>query len=126
MNRDAFTYKCPHCNDILNTNDHVHFVVREHSNSYDIYLSAEVGDYNYQVKPEISFETGTELEFFCPHCNENLKCEKYPDFVSIKLVISHAVDFEVLFSRKIGEQATYIITQDGVEKYGADKEVLKL
>ena len=45
----------------------------------------------------------------------------HPDFVSIIMVDHNNMEYKVLFSRKVGEKSTYVVSNDDVvEMFGED------
>ncbi|RMG79258.1 MAG: hypothetical protein D6707_08455 [Bacteroidetes bacterium] len=115
-------YICPKCRKkLINKKKQVYFIiVNDNGNEGIIYLSPKVGDYDYSVEGDVPFKDGDLLTFLCPHCKKDLKSNKYPEYVSIKMNMNDMFDFDVLFSRKAGMKRTYVITEDEIERYGDD------
>lgn len=120
-----YDYHCPKCNQLLNAENTVVFhVEKKTGESGIIELDPKVGEYSYKCEPEMAFEQGEEIEFFCPACKTNLKSEKFPKFAELKLRVTNTIHFDMLFSRVFGDRKTYVITEDMVEKHGDSPEDL--
>ena len=120
-----YDYHCPHCSQLLNADNKVIFKIEKStSEKGTIELSPKVGEYSYKCEPNMIFENGEAMEFFCPACKVNLKSKKYPKFIALRLFVTSSVHFEMLFSRVFGDRRTYVITEDMTEKYGDNPEDL--
>ena len=120
-----YDYHCPHCNQLLNAGHAVIFKIENSSGEKGVIeLDPKVGKYSYRCEPNMICKNGEEMEFFCPACKINLKSEKFPKFVELRLSVSSSVHFEMLFSRVYGDRRTYVITEEMTEKYGDNPEDL--
>ena len=120
-----YDYHCPKCSQLLNAENTVIFRIEKISGEKGVLeLDPKVGEYTYKCEPEMSFEKGEEIEFFCPACKTNLKSEKFPKFVQLRLHVTESIHFDMLFSRVFGDRRTYVITEDMTEKYGDNPEDL--
>jgi hypothetical protein len=120
-----YDYHCPSCSQLLNSDNTVIFKIEKSSGEKGIIeLNPKVGKYSYKCEPNMVFEKGEEMDFFCPACRINLKSERFPNFVKLKLYVSKDVYFDMLFSRVFGDRRTYVITEDMTEKYGDNPEDL--
>lgn len=118
MDIKKFDFSCPHCTQTLNKDGVVILNTRRNNGDKGtIHLSATFGNYTYMHEPEIEFDTGELVDFFCPSCEENLTSEEHNNFALLKMTVDNNIDFEVIFSREAGNRKTYIITEDGIESY---------
>lgn len=116
---NKYDYFCPKCDHILSKNNQVIFTIkRSNDEKVRLYLDPKPGSYNYKCEPETQFDSGEEVEFYCPHCNQNLQSEKYSKFVQITLKVTKKVVFDVFFSRIHGDHSTYVGIEDFEEEYG--------
>ena len=73
-----YDYHCPHCNQLLNADNTVIFKIEKSTGeSGFIELNPQVGEYSYKCEPNMIFENGEEMDFFCPACRANLKSKKF-------------------------------------------------
>jgi hypothetical protein len=64
---------------------------------------------------------GETVGFFCPICHQNLVSEFNANLAKVIMIEENDSECEVLFSKVVGEQATYKIKNGIIEAFGADK-----
>ncbi|MDT8308931.1 MAG: hypothetical protein RQ866_05335, partial [Bacteroidales bacterium] len=82
-------YLCPKCDAFLRVGDSVIFYVISSQTSRKglILLHADLGNYSVTNHPNISFNKGDYVEFFCPVCHANLAASTTNNnLVRIKMV----------------------------------------
>ena len=120
-----YDYHCPKCNQLLNSEKTVVFQIKKSTGETGIIeLDPKPGEYTYKCEPDIPFEKGEEIDFYCPACKVNLQSKQYPKYIEMKLRVNSTINFEVLFSRIFDDRRTYVITEDMIEKYGDNPEDL--
>ena len=125
MRLNNYSFYCPECTIQLDTNGVIHLKTeRLNGGKGDIFLSTTFGSYEYKHDPPIQFNDHELIEFSCPNCNSLLHSALKPDFVCLLMRVEHQFDFEILFSREAGVQKTYVVTEDGIECYGKDCEIV--
>jgi hypothetical protein len=117
-----WTYFCPHCNAGLNPDKTITLVVEYKSIRTLIGLHPQPGNYKAYFPPGVEIEPQSECTFYCPVCHEDLAVATE---ISANLcAIDGLFDGEkhqVYFSRVAGEQATFVISADGMkERLGRD------
>ena len=115
-------YLCPKCKGHLNVGDHVVLTTKNNRKKKGvILLSPDVGSYSYIHHSAYGFQDGELVEFHCPICQKDLQSSSNPDFVSIIMVDHNNMEYKVMFSRKVGEKSTYVVSNDDVvEMFGED------
>ncbi len=114
-----YDYYCPKCDKMLSENSKVIFNVRRDNNEkIKMFLDPKPGSYKIHCQPETNFSLNEQVDFHCPHCEENLKSDKYSKFVEIVLKVTDNVLFDVFFSRVYGDHKTYVGIEDFEEEYG--------
>ena len=109
---------CPYCREMLSMSGKIVLNTRRAGNELGkMQLSVAVGDYGYEHIPEVEFLKGEIVDFFCPHCKEDLSSDHYENFARLLLRSDNKAELELLFSREAGKRKTYIITEDGIESY---------
>jgi hypothetical protein len=82
---------------------------------------AEPGNYRAYLPPEFKLQEGSMWDFLCPVCNRSLIAEIAPELCALDMAIQ-GVRHRMYFSRTAGEQATFVITAEGVTSHGRDAE----
>ncbi len=113
----TFKYYCPKCRVLLNKNEYVELLVfAEEDCITKIRFNPKPGAYDYTCDPPIEFDKGSKLNFHCTDCKTDLQSPQFPDFASIIMKPGEQISFEVLFDRTAGQHATYVMTEDMVER----------
>jgi hypothetical protein len=113
-----WTYSCPHCHEILNPDETVTLVAELEDRRFLAGLHPEPGNYHMHLPPDVEMPVGTRWEFSCPLCREALTTELSDDLCAIDMH-SAGDSHRVYFSRVAGEQATFVVTAEGLLKdYG--------
>ncbi len=114
-----YDYYCPSCNKMLSTTEQVVFdIIRYNKEKAKLFLDPKPGSYKLECKPPLTFEKEELVDFFCPHCQQNLESKKYPKFIQINLKVTKGVSIDVFFSRIYGVHKTYVGIEDFEEEYG--------
>lgn len=116
---------CPKCSGHLLIDDKIIFtaISRKGKKSGMILLSSKVGDYTSLMHPSFKVEHGEEVDFFCPICHANLTASDVDEkLVKIIMVDESSERHEIYFSGVMGEQCTYKISNEKIEKYGESSE----
>jgi RNase P subunit RPR2 len=112
------SYFCPHCRKLLNPGQKVVFLVENGSDRELVLLSAELGDYSVVHSRAMSFKEGRVYTFRCPLCRSDLSSTLDEKLVDILTEGDDGALHRVSFSRVFGEQATFLRTPAGVDRYG--------
>ena len=116
------TYFCPHCGATLNPNVKIVLTAVHGDERGLILLSPQPGNYKSIIPPELTLEVGDLLELYCPVCNADLATS--PTIARVDFRFSTGTEGSVSFSRRYGEHATYLVSEDQVRTYGAHAEAL--
>ena len=88
-----------------------------------ILLSPKVGDYAKISHPNLKLKDGEEFKFYCPICHYNLAANDVGEnLVKILMVDENDDHYEIYFSGISGEQCTYKVSKEKVEKFGDSAE----
>jgi len=108
-----WTYSCPHCAATLNPDDNI--VLRAELEGHRILVGfhPQPGNYVVQLPEGESMEPGSRWEFSCPVCDTNLVSELSDELCAIDLCL-HDERHRVYFSRIAGEEATFVVSAEGL------------
>jgi hypothetical protein len=113
------SYYCPHCRKLLNPGTKVIFLVENGPEMELVLLSANLGDYSVVTSRSMSLLDGAIYTFRCPLCRADLTSSENDKLVDL---LSRAGEDEspvrVSFSRIHGEHATFLMADDGVDRFG--------
>jgi len=115
-------FQCPHCLAHLRVRENLIFRVRTSTFQRGmLLLNPELGNYSYISAPDLKFDKGDKLEFFCPICCEDLSVKSInPNLINIRMNDGEK-EYDVYFSSVVGEHLTFKIHQhDIVERFGED------
>lgn len=117
----AIDYVCPHCKGYLSQDECVLFSIRTPDYRVGlISLHPELGNYSVRKHHRLDFNEGDELDFYCPICHAELASTTHASLAKIIMIDEHLNEFEILFSRKAGEQTTFKIEGETMEIFGDD------
>ena len=117
-----WTYSCPHCNAMLNPDETVVLIGRQGNARALIGFHPQPGNYRAYMPPGVQLEEGSLWEFHCPVCQDSLTTGQAPGLCALDLHTEDETQ-RVFFSRRVGEQATFVITAEGVtERHGKDQD----
>ena len=113
------SYFCPHCRKLLNPGTKVVFLVESGADMELVLLSSTLGDYSVVHSRSMEMLDGAVYTFRCPLCRADLTSANDNRFVEL---LSRDSDDEppvrVGFSRIHGEHATFLMAENGIDKYG--------
>lgn len=113
-------FLCPKCSGYLSVGENVIFNIRNRKNVGGLLLLSPIlGNYTYQMHPSYQIEAGEKLNFFCPICHVSLSVKGVENLASVIMLDENNTSHHVVFSSKEGEQCTYKITGEVIEKFGA-------
>lgn len=117
-------YVCPKCGGFLNIDDEIIFLTKNNKgDSALVLLSTEIGDYSFRKNSESNFKEGDHVNFICPICYENLNAEEYDkNLAQVIMVDEDGKESNIVFSKILGEKATYSIHEKGVDAFGDHKD----
>jgi len=117
-------FLCPRCRGFLNVNDKLAFSVKGRKNPKRglVILNAKIGDYEIMKHPHFDLHEGDIVEIYCPICHANLKCHRNAKFARIILVDSDLSEFELIFSRIVGEKCTFKVSKGEISRFGQHAE----
>ncbi len=113
-------YVCPKCGGFLNIDDEIIFLTKNNKgDSALVLLSTEIGDYSFRKNTEANFNDGDHVNFICPICYENLNAEEYDkNLAQVIMIDEKGKESNIVFSKILGEKATYSIHEKGVDAFG--------
>jgi hypothetical protein len=118
----SWTYSCPYCDSVVNPDETVILLGERGSIQCLLGFHPQPGNYTIYVAPGIDMSRGDLWDFLCPICRANLRSEEHDNLC--KLICWQGQKRRlVLFSRVVGEQATYTVEDQTVdEKHGTDAD----
>ena len=116
------TFKCPHCQGVINPREYLILIIEYKSKRGLILLSPNPGDY-HSIWDE-SFDQhvvrGEPVDFYCPICDAGLQTPASDKLVELDMITPGEKDGKALFSRILGEHATFVLDGDQIIPYGRD------
>ncbi|MEJ2583071.1 MAG: hypothetical protein P8127_15785 [Acidobacteriota bacterium] len=111
-------YSCPHCEAPLNPDEKVVLRAKNGDRTFLAGLHSQPGNYEVELPPGETMERGTRWDFICPQCDASLVSELSDDLCAVN-VISPGETHRVYFSRVAGEEATFVVSAEGMlEDFG--------
>jgi hypothetical protein len=111
-------YSCPHCEAPLNPEERVVLKAQCGDREFLAGLHPQPGNYEVELPPGEEMAPGTRWELFCPVCEKSLVSELSEDLCAL-VVTSPGEPHRVYFSRIAGEEATFVVSAEGLLKdYG--------
>jgi hypothetical protein len=111
-------YSCPHCQAPLNPEERVVLLAVSGDRRFLAGLHPQPGNYEVELPEGEEMAAGTQWEFFCPVCEKSLVSEISEDLCALDYV-SCGETHRVYFSRIAGEEATFVVSAEGMLKdYG--------
>lgn len=112
-------YLCPRCKSFLNVGEHLVFNIKtKKPRGGLIFLSPEIGNYQVIKHPHFELEEGELVDFLCPICHRKIHCTRNPYFARIVMIDSDYNEFEIVFSRKVGEKCSFKVKEGKITEYG--------
>jgi hypothetical protein len=81
----------------------------------------EPGNYRAYLPPEFNLQEGSMWDFSCPVCDRSLVSEIAPELCALDMATQGA-RHRLFFARTAGEQATFVITAEGIATHGKDAD----
>jgi glutaredoxin len=114
-------FLCPHCKNILNVGENVVFSGKAQSGKEGLlFLHPELGNYTVLKHPSFTLEEGEAVELYCPYCAKKFNSERNANLAKILMRDEKGVEYEIHFSRIVGQHSTYKIIGETVEIFGDD------
>ncbi len=110
-------YNCPSCSRALNMSGGIVLVGQLDDRRTVFVFDPEPGSYRMDVADEKPVEPGTQWEFSCPLCNENLTTEFNKRLARLQLVDGDEFR-QIVFSKVANEKATFVLGGDEMESHG--------
>lgn len=114
-------YLCPKCRSLLIVSNNVVISAKANDGSEGlITLSPIIGDYNITFPPTLNLSTGDLLTLFCPVCHQDLASAKHINLAMLISMDDNGQEFELFFSRIVGERSTVKMIGEYAELFGED------
>lgn len=114
-------YLCPNCRSYLKVDNKIILSAKANDGSEGlISLSPVIGNYSVDFPPTLHYKTGDHLSLFCPVCHQDLASSKHINLAMVIATDESRQEFEVFFSRIVGERSTITMVGDHVDLYGDD------
>jgi hypothetical protein len=113
----TWVYSCPHCGGVLNPEKTVMLVGEQGDDRIMVGLHPKPGNYRVSVHPGFEITAGSQWDFVCPLCQRTLVTDVAPNLCCLDMVTGD-VKHRVYFSRVAGERATFVISAEGIERFG--------
>jgi len=87
-----------------------------------ILLHPDLGNYAVVKHPNFDVTQGEIVAFYCPYCNKQLVSEKNKNLAKILMSDENGLEYEIHFSRMVGQHSTYMIMGENIEIFGEDAD----
>jgi hypothetical protein len=108
-----WTYSCPHCLATLNPNETIVLRAQREGRRFLVGFHPQPGNYEVDVPVGEVMAAGTVWDFSCPVCDHSLVSDLSEGLCAIDLRL-HDERHRVYFSRTAGEQATFVVSAEGL------------
>jgi hypothetical protein len=108
-----WTYSCPHCHAILNPDQSIILLAEHGGLCCLVGLHPQPGNYEVYLPPDVEMPAATRWSFSCPLCRQPLTTELSEDLCALDMT-SGGDPHRVYFSRVAGEQATFVVSAEGM------------
>jgi hypothetical protein len=113
-----WTYSCPHCRAMLNPDETIILLAEVEDRHLLVGFHPQPGNYQVYLPPGCHMVAGSRWQLSCPVCRQSLVTELSDDLCALDVHIGSDTH-RVYFSRIAGEQATFMVTAEGLLKdYG--------
>jgi hypothetical protein len=118
----SWTYSCPACSAMLNPDQSIILVGEHGAVRALVGFHPEPGNFEVYLPPGVAPEAGTRWSFYCPVCHHDLAAGGNTNLCAL-LLHAGGRQSRLLFSRVAGDQATFVVSDQGVEaRHGRDVE----
>ena len=108
-----WTYTCPHCRAVLNPDESIMLLAERGELCCLVGFHPQPGNYEVYLPPAVEMPAGTRWSFSCPVCRQALTAELSDELCALDMT-SGGDPHRVYFSRVAGEQATFVVTAEGL------------
>jgi hypothetical protein len=108
-----WTYSCPHCRSVLNPDQAIILLAVRNERYCLVGFHPQPGNYEVYLPPEVEMPAGSRWGFSCPVCRRGLTSELSDDLCALDMT-SGGDPHRVYFSRIAGEQATFVVSAEGL------------
>jgi hypothetical protein len=112
-------YLCPKCRAELNPGTKIILKANLSSLKGLFLFSPRLGDYEVIHPADFPVHSGEEVEFSCPICSFDLTSPRSEQFAELLLAQGDELG-QVVFSKVMGKQATFLIMPQRTETFGRD------
>ncbi len=112
-------FLCPKCRAELNPGTKIILKANLSSLKGLFLFSPSLGDYEVISPSDFPTHPGEEIEFSCPVCSFDLSSARSEHFAEL-LFLKGEEEGRVIFSKVVGEQATFLVLNDKTETFGRD------
>ena len=117
----SWNYFCPHCSAGLNPDETIILIGECGGRRTLVGFHREPGDYRSYVPPEVVVVPGSRWDFACPVCQQSLASKIEGGLCAID-GLREGMRHRVYFSPVAGEQATFLVSAEGIRQHGKDAE----
>jgi len=108
-----WTYSCPHCDAALNPDTSIVLRAAHDGTKMLIGLHPQPGNYEVELPPGGAMPPGTRWDISCPVCDHSLVSDLSDELCAIDMC-SQEERHRVYFSRVAGEEATFVVSAEGM------------
>ncbi|MEE4270297.1 MAG: hypothetical protein V2I67_01400 [Thermoanaerobaculales bacterium] len=108
-----WTYSCPHCSAVLNPKDSIVLRAEGDGRRFLVGFHPQPGNYDVDLPDGVAMEAGSRWDFSCPVCDRSLTSELSDELCALDME-QHGERHRVYFSRIAGEEATFVVSAEGM------------
>ena len=108
-----WTYSCPHCAATLNPKDTIVLRAERDDHRFLVGFHPQPGNYEVDLPEGEALAPGSRWTFSCPVCDRDLVSELSDELCALDMKL-HDESHRVYFSRIAGEEATFVVSAEGL------------
>ncbi|MEN8224319.1 MAG: hypothetical protein ABFS05_03070 [Bacteroidota bacterium] len=116
---------CPKCRSQLVPNTKIVLLAKLQDGSQGLLLLSPIlGEYSATTHAAFNVNEGDKVDIFCPVCHEDLgDYNDHKNLARVIMIDDREEEYDIVFSEIIGQQCTYKIHGEEVEKYGEEADL---
>lgn len=113
-------YICPKCRGHLTVEDHVVFSGKTKNGKMGLlFFDLKLNNSAVVKHPDFTFNEGDHVHLYCPICHADVEAKEIHDSLARVIQVDpDGKEHQIIFSKVIGEQCTYKVSDDTIKTFG--------